>query len=138
MFAVCLENDDAEAVYVDSVAGMNGAARRGADGFDVCGVVVTRDVGVFAVFAVIEEFADFYVLDEVRHAPYMIRVEVGDEHLVDLRDPCILHRRLNALGIAAFISRPPGVDQEGSPRRGDQQCGLSALDIDGIDPQVFP
>ena len=77
------EDDDAETGNVDGVAGMDDAARRGADGFDVSRIVVAGDVGVFAVDAVIEELADLDMFNEVRHTTDMIDMEVGDEDLVD-------------------------------------------------------
>ncbi len=60
--------------------------RRGValDGLEIRRVIVTRDVGVFAVFAVVEELADLDALDQVRHAAHMVDVEVRDEHVVEL------------------------------------------------------
>ena len=112
--------------------------RRGvcADGLDVGREVVARDVGVFAVHAVIEKFADLDVLDEIRHAAHVIGMEVGDEHMVDLRDAGVFHRRLNALGVAAIVAGPAGIDQQRSAGRRDEQRGLAAFDVDGVDVQV--
>ena len=44
---------------------MQRAARRVADGLDVGRVILARDVGVFAVDAVIEELADLDALDQI-------------------------------------------------------------------------
>src|ERR1700739_38786 len=135
--AASRENDDAEAGDVDDVTGMNGAARRGANGLDVGRQVVARDVGVFAVDAVIEELADLDMLNEIRHAAYMIGVEVGDEHLVDHRTAGVFHCRLNALGIAAIVAGPAGIDQQRVTAWRDKQRGLAALDINGVNLQIF-
>ena len=80
VFAIGGEHDDAEAGNVDGVAGMNDAARLAFDGLQVGGVVVARDVGVFAVDAVIEELADWHALDQFGHAAHVVDVEVGDQH----------------------------------------------------------
>ncbi len=126
-------HDGVEAGDVDGVAGMHGAARCGADGLDVGCVVVARDVGVLAVHAVIEKLADLDALDEIRHAAHVIGMEVGDEHLVDLRDARIFHRRLDALGVAAIVAGPAGIDQQRAAGGRDQQRGLAAFHIDGVD-----
>ena len=63
---------------------MHDAARRAADGFDVGRIVVTRDVGVFAILAVIEKLADLDALDQIGHAAHVIDVKVRDQHMVEL------------------------------------------------------
>ncbi len=83
VLAVGREHNHVEAGHVDGVAGMNGAARRSADGLDVSRIVVAGDVGVLAVDAMIEELADLDMFNEVRHTTDMIDMEVGDEDLVD-------------------------------------------------------
>ncbi len=137
VFAISGENGDVEAGNVDDVAGMHGAARRCADGLDVGGVVVTGNVGVFAVLAVIEELADLDALDEIRHSADVIDMEVGDEHLVDFGDAGVFHCGLNALGIAAVVAGPAGIDEQRSAGGRDKQCGLAAFDVDGVNLQVF-
>ena len=58
MLAVGGQHDDAEAGDVDGVAGMNDAARLALDGLEIRGIIVARDIGVFAIDAVVEELAD--------------------------------------------------------------------------------
>ena len=101
VFAVGSEHDDAEAGDGDRVAGVDDAARGFADGFEVRGVVVAGNVGVFAVDAMIEEFADLHMLDEFRHAAHVIDVEVGDEHVIEAGDAGIVHGGLDAANVAA-------------------------------------
>ena len=115
---------------------MHSAARGVADGLDVSCEVVARDVGVFAVHAVIEKFANLDALHEIRHAAYVVGMKVGDEHLVELRDACIFHRLLNALGVAAVVAGPAGIDQHRSAGRRNNQRGLAAFHIDGVDGKI--
>ena len=101
VFAVGGEDDDAEAGEGDGVAGMNDAARGVADGFEVSGVVVTGNVGVFAVDAVVEEFANLYVPHELGHTADVVDVEVGNEHVIETRDAGVVHRGLDTAHVAA-------------------------------------
>ena len=120
MFAIGGEHDDAEAGNIDGVSGMNDAARRCADGLDVSRVVVARDVGVFAIDAVVEEFADLDALTKIRHATDVIHMEVGDEHLVDLGDAGIFHCRLNAVGVATIVAGPASIDETEKTAEGER------------------
>ena len=87
VFAVGGQHNRAQAGNVDRVAGMHDAPRLALDGLEICGIIVARDVGVFAVLAVIEELADLDALDKIRHAAHVIDVEVGDQHMVELVMP---------------------------------------------------
>jgi hypothetical protein len=49
---------------------MEDAARMALDGLEISGKILARDVGVFAVDAVIEELAHRDALDQLRHAPH--------------------------------------------------------------------
>ena len=71
--AVGGKHHDAQARQVDGVAGMNDAARRIADGLEVCGVIVARDVSVLAVHAVVQELPDLDALHQFRHAAHVVR-----------------------------------------------------------------
>ena len=74
---------DAEAGEVDGVAGMNDAAGLAFDGLEIGGVVVAGDVGVFAIFAVVEELADGYALDQLGHTADVIGMEMSHEEVID-------------------------------------------------------
>ena len=137
MVAVGGEDDGVEAGDGDGVAGMDDAARFTLDGFEVGGIVVARDVRVFAVGAVIEEFADGDALDELGDAADVIDVEVSDEHMIEFGDSGVAHGELDAGGVTAIWRGPAGVDQEGCAGRGNQQRGLAAFHIDGVDQQVL-
>ena len=137
VFAVGGQDNDGEAGDADGVAGMNDAPRFALDGLEVRGVIVTRDVGVFAVFAVVEELADLDALHEIRHAAHVVRMEVRDEHLVELGNAGIVHGGHDAVGIAAVVARPACIDEQRSAGGGDEQRGLAAFNIDGVDEQVL-
>ena len=136
VFAVGGDHGGVETGDVDHVAGMQGAARGVADGFDVGGVVFAGDVGVFAVDAVVEELADFDVLDKVGNPADVVGVEVGDEDFVDRGDAGVLHCGLDAAGVAAVVAAPAGVDEQGVARRRNNERGLAAFDVDGVDEEA--
>ena len=83
----------------------------------------------------IEEFADGNALDQLGHAADVVGVEVGDEDVIDPGNAGVVHGGLNAVGIAAIVARPAGVDEERCAGRGDQQRGLAAFDINGVDAE---
>ena len=112
MLAIGGEDDGVEAVDVEGVAGMNDAAAVALDSLEVSGKVVAGDLGVLAVGTVVEEFADRHALDQLRHAAHVVSMEMGDEHMVDAVDAGIAHGGLDALGVAAVISGPAGIDQK--------------------------
>ena len=70
-----------------------------------------RNVRVFAILAVINEIAHLHVLHKVRYAPHMVIVEVRDEHVIDLCNARVFHRRLDPLSIATVVVRPARIDQ---------------------------
>jgi len=67
---------------VDCVSGMDDAARLALDGRQVGGIVVPGNLRVFAVGAVVEEFADTNALHQLRHTSHVVVMIVGDEHMV--------------------------------------------------------
>ena len=133
VFSVGGEDDDAEARQVDGVAGMHDAARLACDGLQIRRVVVARDVGVFAILAVIEELADGHALHQFGHAAHVVDVVVSHEQMIDLRDAGVAHGGLNAVGVAAIVIRPARIDQQRCAGGRNQQRRLAALDIDGVD-----
>ena len=137
MVAVGGEDDGVEAGDGDGVAGVDDAAGLALDGFKVGGVVGAGDIGVFAVGAVVEEFADGDAFDEFGDAADVVVVKVGDEDVIEPGDAGVAHGLLDAGCVAAIGRRPAGVDEEGSAGGGNQQSGLAAFDIDGVDEQVF-
>jgi len=97
---------------------------------------VAGDVRVFAVGAVIEEFADRDAgSDKVGDAADVIDVEVGDEDVVETGDAGVAHGGLDALGIAGIGCGPAGVDEERIAQRRDDERGLAALNVDGVDEE---
>jgi hypothetical protein len=137
VFAVGGKHDGAEAGDGDGVAGMNDAALLAFDGLEVGGVVVAGNVGVFAVLSVVEELADRDAGHQIGHAADVIHVEVGDEQVIDACDAGVLHGCLDAVGVAAIVAGPAGVDEQGFAGGGDQQSGLAAFDIDGVDEEML-
>ena len=122
-----------ESRNVDRVAGMHDAARRVANGLEVGSMVVARDVGVFAILAMIEKLADFDALDKIGDAAHVIDVEVSDQHMIDLRDASVVHRGDDAVGVAAIVARPSGIDEQRSLGRRNEQRRLPAFHVDGVD-----
>ena len=137
VLAVGSEHDDVEAREQNGVAGMHNAARPSLNCLQIRCKVATRDVGVLAVGAVIEELADRDALDQLRHASYMVDVEVSNEDVVETRDARIFHRRLYTFHVTAVVVWPTGVDKERSSGRSNKQCGLAALDVNRIDQQAL-
>ena len=135
VLAVGGSDDDAEAGQVDGVAGVDDAARHAANGVEIGGEVSARDVRVFAIEAVVEEFADGDALDEFRHAANVIGVKVGDEHVIKTGDAGVAHGGLDALGVATVVARPPCVNQQRLAGGGNKERGLSAFDVDGVDAE---
>ncbi len=70
------------------------------------------------------------------HAAHVVGVEVGDEHVVEFGNAGVVHGGKDAIGVAAVVSRPSAINQKGRPRRGDEQRGLAALHIDGVDDEM--
>ena len=137
VFAVGGEDDGGEAGDVDGVTGMDDAVGLAGDGFEIGRVIVAGDVGVFAVRAVIKEFADLNALDQLGDATDMIDMEVGDEQVIDAGDACVAHGGLDTGSIATVRTGPTGVDEQGGVRSGfDEERGLTAFDVDGINQKM--
>ena len=136
VFAVGGEDNDAEAGDLDGVAGMNAAPRLALNGLQVGRKIVARDIGVLLVGAVVDELADGNALDELRHATNVIGVVVGNERVIDARDAGVFHCCLDANGIAAVVIGPAGIDEQRSAGWGDEECGLAAFDINGVDEEM--
>ncbi len=82
------------------------------DGLQVDCVVVARVVCVFAVLAVVQKLAHFDTRHQLGHAAHVIVVIVRDQHMVDALDAGIAHGRKNALGVAAVVAGPTGINQQ--------------------------
>ena len=67
----------------------------------------------------------------------MVVVEVCDEQMVDARDAGVAHGGLDALSVAAIGGGPAGIDKQRCARRNNQQRGLAAFHVDGVDEQVL-
>ena len=142
VFTVGGEDDGGEAGDVDGVTGVNDAAGLAFNGFEVGGVVVAGDVGVFAIGTVVEEFADGDALDEFGDAADVVDMEMGDEEMVDAGDAGVAHGGLDAGGVAACIvvrahRAPAGVDEERRAGGSDKERGLASFDIDGVDEEML-
>jgi hypothetical protein len=136
VFAVGGEDDGIEAGQFNGVAGVNDAAGSGSDGLEVGGEVVAGDVGVFTVGAVVEELADRDAGgDEVGDTADVIDVEVGDEDVIQAGDAGVVHDGLDALGVTGIGCGPSGVDEEGRAAGRDDERGLAAFNVDGVDEQ---
>jgi len=103
---------------------------------------VAGNVGVFAVFAVVEELADRDALDQFGNSAHMIDMEVGYEDVIDPGDSGVGHGGLDARDIAVRVilwahCAPTGIDEQG--RVGfciDDQSRLAAFHVNGVDEQV--
>ena len=112
------EHDGAQAGEVDRVAGMHDPMRLAFDGLEVRGVIMARDVGVFAILTVIEKLADGYTLDEFNHSADVVGVEVSHQQVIDPGDARIAHGGLHAVGIAAICFRASRYRPEEKPPDG--------------------
>ena len=65
----------------------------------------------------------------------MIAMIMGDQEIIDLRDAGLMGGSQDAVGVAAFISGPTGIDEKGLACGRHDQSRLAALYIDEIDLQ---
>ena len=101
------------------------------------GVVDARHFRVFQIWPMIDERAHFDSIHQLRHSADMIAVIVSDQNIIELLDAGLVGGRQDAIGVAAFVSRPAGIDQQRLPRWADNQRRLPALDVDEINLQGF-
>jgi hypothetical protein len=67
----------------------------------------------------------------------VIDMEVGDKQVIDAGDACVAHGGLDTGSIAAVHAGPAGVDEQGGVRSGvDEERGLAAFDVDGVDQEM--
>jgi hypothetical protein len=66
----------------------------------------------------------------------MIDVVVGEKHEVDAGDTGAFGSGNDAVGVAAFIARPAGIDEKRVVVGGDEERGLTAFDIDEVDMEI--
>ena len=135
MLTIGGENDGAEAGDLNGVAGMDDAARLALDGLQIGGEIVAGDLRIFAIEAVVEEFAYGNALDQLRHAAHVVAMKVGNQQVVDAHDAGVAHGCLDAVGVAS--ARPAGIDQQRCAGRSHQQRGLAAFHIDRVDEQML-
>ena len=60
----------------------------------------------------IDERANWHLRGERRHAADMVGVKMRGDQIVDARDARLLHRGLDATGIASLEARPAGIDEQ--------------------------
>jgi hypothetical protein len=104
---------------------------------EVGGVALAGAVGVFAIGAVIVKPLDGNSRHEVRHTAHVVGVVVGDEQVIDAADACLVHGGLDALGVAAVMISPAGIDEQRCAGGRDQQRGLAAFDVDCVNDEVL-
>ena len=137
VLAVRHQNDYAKAGNLNGVARMNGAAGLSLDRLQIGRKIVASDVGIFAVWAVVEEFANGNAGNELGHAAYVVGMVVRDQQVIDARNAGVFHCRLDAIGVAATLVRPAGIHEHRLTGWGYEQSGLAAFDVNRIDEQVF-
>src|SRR5271167_1747463 len=122
-------------LHWQDVAGFGDDAFVGAVGESLLvGVEVGVDVGgELAVGAVIDESADGNFLDELGHPADVVEVIVSDQNIIELRDAGALRGSGDAIGVAALVVGPAGVDEKRLSGRGDEEGRLASFNIDEID-----
>ena len=99
--------------------------------------------------AVIDEGSDRDQLRELSNATVVIRVEVGDEEIIDLRDTGVTHRGQNAVCVSRFLGIAgrrfeasarceSRIDEQSLSLRRYHQRGLPTFDVDEIDVERLP
>jgi hypothetical protein len=84
----------------------------------------------------VQKFADGDTLDKLWHAAYMVDVVVGDEQVINVRDAGVAHGRQYAVSIAGVMIWPSRIDKQGRAARSDEQRGLAALNVNGVNEQM--
>ncbi len=90
-------------------------------------------VAGFAIFAVVDKGVYRNAGDQLRETADVIVVIVGDEHVVDPGEAGSFSDGDDAIGVAAVVAGPTGVDEQGLPVRGDKQRSLPTFDVDEKD-----
>jgi hypothetical protein len=85
---------------------------------------------------VIDEGADGDAVDELRDAAGVVDVVVGEEDVIDVIDAGAFGGGDDAIGVAAFIAGPTGIDEERVSGGRDEESGLAAFYVDEVDLQV--
>ena len=103
----------------------------------VLGVAVLGDALVkFTVGAVVYEGTDRDAGDQLWNAADVVGVIVGEKEVIDLRDAGVPGDGYDAVGVAAFVAGPSGIDEQRLPVRCDEERGLPTFDIDEVDLQL--
>src|SRR5258708_22202666 len=76
----------------------------------VGGEVGARYFGVFEIGAVIDERSDLEAIHQLRNPADMVAMKVGDQHVVELLESRLMRGSDDAIGVAAFVSRPTAID----------------------------
>lgn len=76
-------------------------------------------------------------LSQLSDTAHVIRVEMGDDQIVDLPDARAPRNRRDSIGVAAIKSWPTGIDQQRFARRRDEQRRFPAIDVDHVDIERF-
>ena len=106
-----VETGDGEGVTEMGDEALGGV--RGGEDFLVGGVDgVGVGVGLFAVDAVVDEGADGDAGEQLGDAADVVLVEVGDEDVVDAGEAGAVSGGDDAVGVAAVIAGPAGVDEQ--------------------------
>jgi len=137
VFAIGSENDDTEVWNLNSVSGVNNAARLSFDSRQIRCKIAARNAGVLAIGAVIDELADLDVLDQFRYAADMVDMVVRRKNVINMSDAGVFHRSLNACCTATVTIRPAGIHEQRTTGRRDDQRGLPALDVNRINEQAL-
>ena len=97
---------------------------------------------------VVDERANRHLLGKQRHAAGVIRMEVRDEEVVELRETGLLDRSDDAAGIASagdgvdapaapVVRAVAGIDEQRLAGRGDDEGRLAAFDVDEPERQIL-
>jgi hypothetical protein len=81
---------------------------------------------------VIDECAYGDAGHELRHAADVVGVKVREQHVVDPVNAGFLRSGNNAVGIAAIVFWPAGIDKQRFARGSDKERRLATFDIDEI------
>src|ERR1019366_8165855 len=93
------------------------------------------NVGVFPVGSMVQKSADLDHPRQFRHSPYMVAMIMSRQHVIDLLDSRLFRRLHNSSGMRPMETGETGINQQGLPRRTDNERGLPAFHVNGINLQ---
>ncbi len=85
----------------------------------------------------VEKGANLDSIHQLRNSANMIAMVVRNQDIIDLREAGLMRGSQDPIGVAAFISRPAGIDEQRLSRWTHHQSRLPAFHVDEIYLQRF-